>query len=161
MITASHNPAEDNGVKLIDPKGEMLEAAWVKLASEFMNVPDESVVEWLQTTTDQLMPHHKDYLHESVKLVFIGQDTRDSSNRLAEAATAGVKALNGRFVDYGLLTTPQLHFIVSEFNQAPDSSPTEQTYYERLAGAFNALCQDESVRSPKKYKPHMIGVFKF
>ena len=25
MITASHNPAPDNGVKLVDPAGEMLE----------------------------------------------------------------------------------------------------------------------------------------
>lgn len=25
MVTASHNPAEDNGVKLVDPMGEMLE----------------------------------------------------------------------------------------------------------------------------------------
>ena len=28
MVTASHNPERDNGVKLVDPHGEMLEASW-------------------------------------------------------------------------------------------------------------------------------------
>ena len=27
-ITASHNPARDNGVKLVDPSGNMLSQAW-------------------------------------------------------------------------------------------------------------------------------------
>jgi len=39
MITASHNPEEDNGVKLVDPKGEMLEPAWEVLATEIANLP--------------------------------------------------------------------------------------------------------------------------
>ena len=38
MITASHNPEEDNGVKLVDPAGEMLEAAWEKHAAHLANV---------------------------------------------------------------------------------------------------------------------------
>lgn len=38
MITASHNPEEDNGVKLVDPMGEMLELAWEKHASQLANV---------------------------------------------------------------------------------------------------------------------------
>jgi len=38
MITASHNPEEDNGVKLIDPDGEMLEASWENHASNLANV---------------------------------------------------------------------------------------------------------------------------
>ena len=28
VITASHNPAADNGVKLVDPSGEMLDPDW-------------------------------------------------------------------------------------------------------------------------------------
>jgi hypothetical protein len=38
MITASHNPEPDNGVKLVDPMGEMLEQSWEKWATKFANV---------------------------------------------------------------------------------------------------------------------------
>jgi hypothetical protein len=31
MITASHNPVEDNGVKMVDPDGGMLAQAWEKV----------------------------------------------------------------------------------------------------------------------------------
>jgi phosphoacetylglucosamine mutase len=37
MITASHNPAPDNGVKLVDPKGDMLEYKWEVLSTELAN----------------------------------------------------------------------------------------------------------------------------
>jgi phosphoacetylglucosamine mutase len=37
MITASHNPEPDNGVKLIDPLGEMLQQSWEKFATRIAN----------------------------------------------------------------------------------------------------------------------------
>lgn len=37
MITASHNPAEDNGVKLVDPMGEMLAMDWEAYATTLAN----------------------------------------------------------------------------------------------------------------------------
>ena len=37
MITASHNPTPDNGVKLVDPKGDMLEYKWELLSTELAN----------------------------------------------------------------------------------------------------------------------------
>lgn len=33
MITASHNQEADNGVKLVDPAGEMLASTWEKYAT--------------------------------------------------------------------------------------------------------------------------------
>lgn len=38
MITASHNPEDDNGVKLVDPDGEMLEEKWEAVATKLANV---------------------------------------------------------------------------------------------------------------------------
>uniref|UniRef100_A0A0N4U557 Phosphoacetylglucosamine mutase n=1 Tax=Dracunculus medinensis TaxID=318479 RepID=A0A0N4U557_DRAME len=35
MITASHNLEEDNGIKLIDPTGDMLEETWETIANNF------------------------------------------------------------------------------------------------------------------------------
>jgi phosphoacetylglucosamine mutase len=37
MITASHNPEPDNGVKLVDPLGEMLQQKWEKFATRLAN----------------------------------------------------------------------------------------------------------------------------
>ncbi len=37
MVTASHNPEEDNGVKLVDPMGEMMEQRWEPIATRIAN----------------------------------------------------------------------------------------------------------------------------
>ena len=40
MVTASHNPKEDNGLKIFDRNGEMLEAEWEALAEDIVNTKD-------------------------------------------------------------------------------------------------------------------------
>lgn len=40
MVTASHNPKQDNGLKIFEKDGEMLEPAWEKLAEDIVNTKD-------------------------------------------------------------------------------------------------------------------------
>ncbi len=41
MVTASHNPEHDNGVKMVDPRGEMLEATWEPFCTQIANAASE------------------------------------------------------------------------------------------------------------------------
>lgn len=43
VITASHNPAEDNGAKIVDSDGGMLSSDWESLAAELANAPDDKI----------------------------------------------------------------------------------------------------------------------
>lgn len=56
MITASHNPEDDNGVKLIDPQGEMLDQAWEVYADNLSALDDDVTVisDYLATLMAQL-----------------------------------------------------------------------------------------------------------
>ena len=65
---------------------------------------------------------------------------RSSSATLKQAIFDGANLLNCDIIDYGLLTTPQLHFIVSKYNAPlPSSCATENFYYETLVDAFKML----------------------
>ncbi len=41
MVTASHNAVADNGIKMVDPDGGMLEIAWEKHAVTLANASAE------------------------------------------------------------------------------------------------------------------------
>lgn len=40
MITASHNPKQDNGLKIIERNGSMLDPNWEKFVEEMVNTDD-------------------------------------------------------------------------------------------------------------------------
>lgn len=71
MITASHNPEPDNGVKLVDPHGEMLERDWEVIATELANVDDNQVEENIKRIIEQFKIDM-----DKNATVFIGRDTR-------------------------------------------------------------------------------------
>lgn len=143
MITASHNPESDNGIKLVDPAGEMLEASWETIATNLANVQDNNLV-------SMLIHISKD---ENIDLsvpatVITGRDTRNSSPPLLSAALAGIRALNGTVTDLGLVTTPQLHYVVACTNtNGAYGNPTLQGYYSKLSTVFKSIRGAEKNRT--------------
>lgn len=62
---------EDNGVKLIDPMGEMLEMAWEGYATQLANAEQDGLVTALK---DLIEREAISMDHRAV--VFVGRDTR-------------------------------------------------------------------------------------
>ena len=91
-------------------------------------------------------------LHErQAKLVF-ARDTRTSGPSLVTALKAALDAVNVQYTDYGILTTPQLHYIVRCINTLNTpyafGEPTEQGYYDKMAKAFKTLMHGRTIQGP-------------
>ncbi|KAF9113785.1 Phosphoacetylglucosamine Mutase [Mortierella sp. AM989] len=148
MITASHNPAADNGVKLVDPMGEMLEGSWEAHATALSNAKsNDQLLEYIHSMVNSL----KIDLSKPANVVY-GRDTRPSGEALVAAFVDGLKVLDAESTDYGILTTPQLHYITRCLNTAgtPEAygEPTAEGYYKKLAAAFKVLVEGKTKLSP-------------
>ncbi len=75
MITASHNKASDNGVKLVDTDGGMLEQSWEEYATALANAEDVNVGSELDAIIAKEGVSISDL---SLAKVFVGRDTRVS-----------------------------------------------------------------------------------
>ncbi|KAH1277302.1 hypothetical protein KXW98_003873 [Aspergillus fumigatus] len=145
MVTASHNPAEDNGVKLVDPMGEMLEAEWEAYATKLANAPLENIGD----VYDELVKEIDVSMENPARVVF-ARDTRASGSRLIGVLSAALTATEAEFIDMKFMTTPQLHYVVRCKNtlgtQYEYGEPTEQGYYEKLAAAFKRVMRGVKVK---------------
>ncbi|OBZ79862.1 Phosphoacetylglucosamine mutase [Grifola frondosa] len=109
MVTASHNPEPDNGVKLVDPRGEMLEASWEVHATNLANAPTtQAFIEALDTFVQTL----KIDLSKPARVVY-ARDTRPSGGALVAALEDGFKAIGVEARNAGVTTTPVLHYLLS------------------------------------------------
>ncbi|KAK6110775.1 Phosphoglucomutase/phosphomannomutase alpha/beta/alpha domain I family protein [Brugia pahangi] len=161
MITASHNPMEDNGVKIIDPMGGMLDAAWENYADLIVNSSDS---EFLRKSQEFLRQFSGRVVENAT--VFTAIDTRPSSKYIEEAAFCGAQCARVVGRRLGLLTTPQLHYIVRCQNDSSYGVPTEAGYYAKVQNALAGL--NFVTRCGKAYIPTLyldcangIGAQKF
>ncbi|KAI9840541.1 MAG: Phosphoacetylglucosamine Mutase [Sclerophora amabilis] len=141
MITASHNPPEDNGVKLVDPMGEMLEASWEIHATRLANAgSDQALLEEYDQLTNNLK-----IKSETPARVIFARDTRASGPPLVAALVDALEATSTEYTDFKLLTTPQLHYLVRCINTKGSKQEygeaSEKGYYEKLGAAFAKAMQ--------------------
>lgn len=150
MITASHNPWEDNGVKLVDVDGCMLSRSWEDYATCIANATSSETL--LAVTADFLIrldvcPSSLGRQHARVH---VARDTRLTGPTILEAFQAGCRALTLEeadsetavdVVDHGITTTPQLHTMVYLDNrqQNPNHAQSMNEYFSRIADAFVSL----------------------
>ncbi|KAJ4728761.1 Phosphoacetylglucosamine mutase [Melia azedarach] len=136
MITASHNKVSDNGVKIADPSGGMLSQDWEPFADQLANAPDP---ETLVSLISEFVKKEKitfDRAHPAE--ILLGRDTRPSGESLLEAAKKGISSIVGAVsYDMGILTTPQMHWMVRARNKGLKA--TESEYFEQLLSSFGCL----------------------
>ena len=111
--------------------GEMLEQSWEKWATDMANCPNAGLAAMIATISKEVG------IDESVKArVVMARDTRPSGPAMAEGVKKGIAALGVEAEDAGLLTTPQLHFLVRCHNDPSYGTPTEHGYNQKMAAAF-------------------------
>ncbi|SGY15079.1 BQ5605_C013g07236 [Microbotryum silenes-dioicae] len=139
MITASHNVETDNGVKVVDPQGEMLTSSWEAHATTLANARNE---EQLYKALLDLISSEKIDFNSSGHVVF-GYDTRPSCPALVKALHDGLDSMVVKETNAGLVTTPQLHYLVRCYNtegtKEAYGEPTLDGYYHKLAKAYATL----------------------
>eukprot|EP00743_Colponemidia_sp_Colp-15_P003176 GILK01003431.1.p1 GENE.GILK01003431.1~~GILK01003431.1.p1 ORF type:complete len:555 (+),score=104.65 GILK01003431.1:63-1727(+) len=151
MVTASHNPVQDNGVKIVDPDGEMLATEWEAYAVAIANAPNiVEAVEELARRVGLDVPTLRHGASTFCGRVVVGKDTRPSSEALTEAVKEAVVALGAEVIDCGLQTTPQLHFVVRTTNNPrPDLEATERQYYVCVSEGYKRLVHGLHATEPR------------
>ncbi|KAI5180162.1 phosphoacetylglucosamine mutase [Nematocida sp. AWRm80] len=131
VITASHNPGEDNGIKYVDKNGNMFNEKSEEMSNQIVNASNSELPSVISK-----------YSLEKSR-VFICRDTRESGERMTNKCLKASEALSGNHLlfDLGVCTTPQMHYIIREIHKRKVSNEecTKEiakeilaTYYKRI-----------------------------
>lgn len=123
MVTASHNPECDNGVKLIDYDGEMINKTWESHATQLVQCQnfDEFKKYLLMLNVNKNVTYSEK--------VLIGVDTRQSGHRLVKICIEGVNSVGLEACMLGQVTTPELHYYVYHSNNNNKNSLLQPVNY--------------------------------
>ncbi|EDO07633.1 putative phosphoacetylglucosamine mutase [Babesia bovis T2Bo] len=144
VITASHNGPEDNGIKILENNGNLLDPFWENKLTQFINWRDD-IGKYL---SNMLRSHAIEYIStKQIYKIFIGCDTRDSGPHLCHMLDKGIKAAAEAFmlkgvisINLGVVTTPTVSYILhNNLNGATDDTQYVEALKEAFIGAVYAL----------------------
>lgn len=158
MLTASHNPIQDNGVKIIGPDGGILPAQWESVAEEIVQTPLIDLMAILKKHFPSLesreaMPRSR---------IAVGRDTRPSGKDLVRAVQEGAAILRAEIMDLDLVTTPECHCSVATLNKSElrlGASHLQNKYIEGMTGHFMNLMgagESKGLRTSFSTQPPVI-----
>jgi len=106
MITASHNSHKDNGIKVVNKKGEMLNEYKEQFLEKVVN---NNYIPKLEIS----YPHN----------IYIGMDTRKDCKEIYRLLVEGMLSINPalKIYNYGIVTTPQHHYLTKNNLIYPNS----------------------------------------
>ncbi|KHN70402.1 phosphoacetylglucosamine mutase [Ordospora colligata] len=137
MITASHNPVEHNGIKIIDHTGNMLDEKWEQHSDVLVNCEDKDLPRVMRKILMSFS--NQTELGEGVRgHVVLGRDTRESGVSICKNIASVLGKLNCTVDDYGVVTTPELHFLVRRSN-LEDKIVEKEEYTASLVNNFRKL----------------------
>ena len=129
---------QDNGVKLVDPHGEMLDTSWESHATDFANAPSPDA---FIAILEDFIQSKQIPLGTPARVVY-ARDARASGPKLVAALRKGLAAIHATATDADVTTTPILHYLVDTINtttQEWNVNKLIEGYYLKLSGAFKRL----------------------
>jgi len=128
----------------------MLEASWEAYATSLANAQnEEELVACYEHLISSLKINASTPAH-----VILARDTRESGPALVTALIDALTSIGAKYDDYGILTTPQLHYLVRCLNtqhpphSEPYGEPTEEGYYKKIGSAYAKLLQGKPRPGP-------------
>lgn len=116
LITASHNPANENGIKLIDHTGEMFDSTWENIVDKVVNANDKELYNELNRV-HRKYGNYRSFGDGPPARILLGRDNRESGINLIEKITNTLSHVNCTIHDYGEVTTPQMHWLIGQSNK--------------------------------------------
>uniref|UniRef100_A0A0K0FAF5 Phosphoacetylglucosamine mutase n=1 Tax=Strongyloides venezuelensis TaxID=75913 RepID=A0A0K0FAF5_STRVS len=148
MITASHNPINDNGVKIVDSNGEMINKKWEDEAIRIVYMKDGEFDDLVEKLAEE--GKNNDYGKAGV---LIGGDTRPSTDHFRDEMIKIIGRLNTKYKNLGNVTTPILQYSVYEVNNTFNSDLSiDVPYHQTLKSTFQAAFKLMEKNFPTRYE---------